>query len=284
MTNKLVVNSAGLRLVFTGDCEIKRSARFSAFEETDGAQPEKTVYITLVRKEPTIPDRAPDFVRSTHRYYAQPIGLDCFSYYYDTLSGTEKCFAECRKTSPDEYTLYLSPDADCRDGVLLDAFPYAEVMLAHGFPVLHASFINIGNEAVLFTGKSGAGKTTQALLWEKYRSAVIINGDRAAPGIYDGKPFVRAVPYCGSSKTALNTFLPLKAVVFPVHAPVCRARLLTKGEGARRLAGNFTYLEQRRESSDALWSIIGQLAENTRFIELECTPDEGAVNALEVLL
>ena len=50
-----------------------------------------------------------------------------------------------------------------------------------------------------------------------------------------------------------------------------------KGESARRLAGNFTYLEQRREPSDALWSIIWQLAENTRFIELECTPDEGAV-------
>ena len=41
----------------------------------------------------------------------------------------------------------------------------------------HSSLIQFYNNGLMFLGPSGIGKTTQAELWNKYRDALIINGD-----------------------------------------------------------------------------------------------------------
>lgn len=91
----------------------------------------------------------------------------------------------------------------------------AEHLIAgeNGF-LLHSSYIQVGEEAILFTAPSGTGKSTQAELWRALRGAKIINGDRCAVRIHKGKIFACGIPFAGSSLMCENVTLPLKAIVY----------------------------------------------------------------------
>lgn len=53
----------------------------------------------------------------------------------------------------------------------------ANILLTKGVLHLHSSFVLHQGKALLFTGPSGIGKTTQAELWRDYQGSMIVNGD-----------------------------------------------------------------------------------------------------------
>ena len=69
--------------------------------------------------------------------------------------------------------------------------------------VFHCSFVARDNGAILFTAPSGTGKSTQADLWRDFRNAEIINGDRAAVCVKEGRVFAEGIPFSGSSSHCL---------------------------------------------------------------------------------
>lgn len=52
------------------------------------------------------------------------------------------------------------------------------LLLRHDAFLLHSSVVHYQGKAVLFSGPSGVGKSTQATLWKTHLGADIINGDR----------------------------------------------------------------------------------------------------------
>ena len=60
---------------------------------------------------------------------------------------------------------------------MLQALELFHLLLLEGGAVLHASYILVRGRAILFSGPSGVGKSTQANLWAQYRSAEVINGE-----------------------------------------------------------------------------------------------------------
>ena len=48
-----------------------------------------------------------------------------------------------------------------------------KILLKYNGIILHSSFINFENKAILFSAPSGTGKSTQADLWKKYKNAEI---------------------------------------------------------------------------------------------------------------
>jgi len=62
---------------------------------------------------------------------------------------------------------------------MLGRFMYECHVMHRGWIPIHAVSVATGDGAVLFSGVSGSGKTTQADLWIKHAGARIINGDRA---------------------------------------------------------------------------------------------------------
>lgn len=103
---------------------------------------------------------------------------------------------------PEENRDYALPLA-----ALCSRFSYFGTLLAH------ASFIEYNGEGVIFSGPSGIGKTTQAQLWEKYKNAQIINGDKVFLRNENGEFYAYGLPWKGSSEYCLNKKVPLKAVV-----------------------------------------------------------------------
>lgn len=83
--------------------------------------------------------------------------------------------------------------------------------------LVHGALIDVpGYGGILFTGRSGVGKTTQAELWNQYAGADIINGDRVFLAVQEGDEdavYAYGSPWCGSSPYCVNRRTPLRAVI-----------------------------------------------------------------------
>lgn len=167
------------------------------------------------------------------------------------------------------------------DDVLLSCMePIHHVTAAGGF-LLHASWIRYRDRAILFTGPSGIGKSTQAALWEKYRGAELINGDRAAVFPGPGGPHVRGIPFCGSSCVNKNQTMPLAAVVCLSQAPENRITRL-RGVRAFRPLWEGCSLDLWNQADIALGTqAVVDTVSTVPVFHLACTPDEQAVQTLE---
>ncbi len=164
------------------------------------------------------------------------------------------------------------------------SIPLAQLFLPKKAVLMHASFIDIGGSAVLFSAPSGTGKSTQAELWRVHRNAEVINGDKAGIYLKDGKAFAGGVPFCGTSGICKNKNLPLKAIVLLKQG---KENVVKKLKGFEALQGvvNNIYLDllaplERQMCID----FVIELLETVPVFSLECTPDERAVEALEKVL
>ena len=90
-----------------------------------------------------------------------------------------------------------------------------------GCYVLHCSCLIYHDQAVLFSGPSGIGKSTHADLWVRYiPGAYVMNGDRCLISVSpDGTYYANAWPVCGSSEICHLGHFPLRAIVFMGQSP-----------------------------------------------------------------
>lgn len=150
--------------------------------------------------------------------------------------------------------------------------------------ILHAAYILWKGKAVLFTAPSGTGKTTQAQLWNACRDAQIVNGDRAAVRIVDGKAVACGIPFAGSSQYCENVTAPLAAIVYLEQASHNRIVPL-QGFGAFRSVWEGCSLSRWDAGQVRLVSeTVQKVLEQVPVYRLECTKDDGAVTALEEVL
>lgn len=154
------------------------------------------------------------------------------------------------------------------------------IVQKNGF-ILHCSYIEHNGKAILFTAPSGTGKTTQAELWRKFRGANIINGDRAAVRIADGKILAEGIPFSGSSDYCENRSLPLKAIVYLEKAPETSIRKMGGYEAFSHIWEGVSVNTWDREDLEKAFETVTKTAKAVPVFYLECTPDESAVLALE---
>lgn len=151
---------------------------------------------------------------------------------------------------------------------------------ADGF-LLHASWICYRDKAILFTGRSGIGKSTQAALWVKHRGAELINGDRVAvfPTAHGAE--VRGIPYCGSSGVNKNRTMPLAAVVVLSQAPENTITRLTGVRAFRKLWEGCSVNLWDQSDIDKSTQAVADTVSAVPVFHLACTADERAVQILE---
>ena len=150
-----------------------------------------------------------------------------------------------------------------------------------GGVILHAAYIAWEEKAILFTAPSGTGKSTQAELWRTYRNAEIINGDRAVILPREGALWAGGLPFAGSSRYCKDRTLPLAAVVYLKQAPETSIRSLKGLEAVRRIWEGVCVNSWNRQDVDTAMGLVEALLGQVPVLELACTPDETAVNALE---
>lgn len=171
--------------------------------------------------------------------------------------------------------------------VVGETFPY--VLHRHGGMVLHASCIMYKGQAVLFSARSGTGKSTHTRLWKKYYpETLIINDDLPAIRLKDDgngstTAYAYGTPWCGKTQTNENVSTPIRAIVFLNQAPENSLRRLNGAEAAFRLLEGI----RRPVLADMMQKSLDAAAEMVSVVptyELNCTISREAVDLVKTEL
>ena len=212
----------GVTFAIASDEPIERSKMCEPFRVSGGAA-DHTIRLTFSDDLPQPPAEA---ARSGPVYrwqvgaerhllelYSAPGAPPQFTYAVTRGAHTEATFAERYRTG-----------ASVR--AVLEAAGLFDIFADAGMLVLHSAYIvTPAGEAILFSGPSGIGKSTQAALWERFAGARTVNGDRAL--VRPVERTVGGVFYAGTSGICQNVTAPLRAVVLLGQAAenrVVRAR------------------------------------------------------------
>ena len=156
----------------------------------------------------------------------------------------------------------------------------AQLLLGKNAFFIHSSFISVDGKAILFSAACGVGKSTQAALWEKHRSAEIINGDKAGVLVENGV-YACGVPFCGTSGICKNKTLPLGAIVLLSQAPENSIKRLSGIEALQGVMKNI-YLDLIAPNEQkTVVDLLIELLKTVPVYALSCTADENAVITLE---
>ncbi len=212
------------------------------------------------------------------RYYLYnaPFCKDCFAVPYDRLD-------------PKEETVFLFSERNLRqDWLSFDWFlgvsGLHKLFLERQIGIFHACYIDIGGEAVLFAGPSGTGKSTQGQLWAKYAGTEIINGDRVAIRLKNGRYHAYGYPACGSSGICVNRTLPIRAIIALEQGPENRVHAMTAGEKFRALLAGLTINTWEADETRQAMDLAEKWINSIPMYRFSCRPDVDAVYVLETFL
>ena len=147
----------------------------------------------------------------------------------------------------------------------------------HGGILVHASSVRWQDEAIIFTAPSGTGKTTQAELWEKYKNAEILNGDKMLLDCAEGRCDAWGSPWRGSSNYALNEKASLRAVVVLEQAEKNSIRRLEGNDALAWFSPHLFYPSWNEECTKGVMDAFSNLMKRVPVYLLSCLPDREAV-------
>ncbi len=150
------------------------------------------------------------------------------------------------------------------------------LLMRHDGFLLHSSVVEYRGTSLLFSGVSGAGKSTQASLWEKYMGADVINGDRCLIRKIDGRFFGGGSPWCGTSGIYHPEFYPIAGIVLPRKAPENRISAM-KAAAFPHLLSQTIVNRWNEPFMEKITLLYAELMAQVPIYRLDCLPDEGAV-------
>lgn len=187
----------------------------------------------------------------------------------------------------DDYSeWHLQLDSNCEKGVLselLIAGFYSYASLRDAL-LMHASAVCVNDKAIVFTAASGVGKTTQAELWQKYRNATVINGDKVFLTKESEKIVAWGSPWNGSSPYAENIGAEVAAILVLEQAEENSIRKLQGMEMLEKLLPHVFFPTWDAKCERAVFGLLDELLERTDVYLLSCRPDEDAVALVEKTL
>ena len=157
-------------------------------------------------------------------------------------------------------------------------------VLEDGGFILHSAFICRDGEAVLFTAPSGTGKSTQAELWNQYRGARTINGDRSLIIRKNKKWTACGWPICGSSEICFNEPYPIKAIVVLHQSEENQIRRIHGFDVVRNLLRETTVNRWNIHFQDRIMELLEQIEREVPVYDYGCNISESAVEQLDLML
>lgn len=184
----------------------------------------------------------------------------------------------------DDYSeLRLQLDPECEKDILseLMAVGFYSYASLRGALLMHASAVCLNDKAIVFTASSGVGKTTQAELWQKYRNATVINGDKVFLTKESEKIVAWGSPWNGSSPYAENIGAETAAIIVLEQAEENSIRKLQGMEMLEKLLPHVFFPNWDANCERAVLGLLDELLARTDVYLLCCCPDEDAVALVE---
>lgn len=143
---------------------------------------------------------------------------------------------------------------------------------------IHSSCIVCHNQATLFLGESGTGKSTHTRLWREYiEGAFLLNDDSPMLRVEDGRVWVYGSPWSGKTPCYKNERYELRGCVRLSQAPFNRIKKLSILEAYGAIhpscAPEFAY---DNDLYNHISNSLDKLLSTVPFYHLSCLPDGAA--------
>lgn len=150
--------------------------------------------------------------------------------------------------------------------------------------LLHASAVIKDGYAYLFSAPSGTGKSTHTALWCKvFEDAQILNDDKPAIRIIEGKVYVFGTPWSGKSDLNLNLRVPLGGICFLERSKDNFIEKIQPSQAIHLLL-NQTVRPRMVKNMDRMLTLLDHIIQNTTIYRMGCNmEDEAAVMAYETM-
>lgn len=158
---------------------------------------------------------------------------------------------------------------------------WEQILLWKNRMILHASLIDTAYGGILFSGVSGAGKTTQAELWMKWEKAHQINGDRPILYRSDKEWLGCGSPYAGSSECYINECIPIRAIILLEQGKQTSLQRVSVTEAVRRIYANSTVYTWNKEYVERILNLIMALVQEIPVYRLVNRADHDSVEIVK---
>lgn len=163
----------------------------------------------------------------------------------------------------------------------------AKIMLMeHDILLFHGSAIAVDDRAVLFTAKSGTGKSTHTKLWRDMlgERCYMVNDDKPLLRVGQDVTEVCGTPWNGKHNLGTNCIVPLKAICILERGEDNCIQELAPKEALPMLMQQ-SYRPDNPKTMLQLLKIIDKMAKSVKFYRLQCNMDpEAAKLSFETML
>lgn len=157
-------------------------------------------------------------------------------------------------------------------------YQFCRQLLDYNGLYLHSSAVVYEGRAYLFSGVSGAGKSTHTRLWlDTFGGDTrVINDDKPALRCLDGVWYAYGTPWCGKDGININEKAPLAGICFLKQAPHNRIRQLTPAEAMQKILGQTIFWQDSVQDLDTMLGLLDCLTKQIPVFELENLPEPAA--------
>ena len=144
--------------------------------------------------------------------------------------------------------------------------------------MLHASAVEMGGRAYIFSGPCGTGKSTHTRIWQQLfgEKAQVFNDDKPALRRIDGKWYAYGTPWCGKDGINQNKKVPLAGICFLKQAKENKVRKISANEAMQNIFSQTFYKFRKAEKLSMLLSVVDKLVREIPIFELENRPEPAA--------
>lgn len=143
--------------------------------------------------------------------------------------------------------------------------------------LFHGSSLSIDGSGVLFTAKSGTGKSTHTGLWRQVFGdrVKMINDDKPFLEVREDGVFVHGTPWRGKHRLGENLSAPLKAIVFVTRGQENRIEPISPRELFPLLLQQ-TYSPENPGAMVQTLALVERLSRKVQLLKLACNMDPEA--------
>lgn len=205
------------------------------------------------------------------------LGIKGSQWYYGIYQEVTSTYAKAMIMREALVEMYVDP-------FFCSFFALEKKMLEKDSLVLHCSYMQYKDYAILFSAPSGTGKTTQATLWEEYKGSHVVNGDKGLLIKENGQWVAHGWPVCGSSGVCHNKNVPIKCIVMLSQEKENKIERLSPMAAFKESYGQLTVNRWDKRSVLKSMDLLQDLIGSVPFYHLGCTISKEAVETLENVL